>query len=82
MWWGAGISLFMLGWIPGMLTVHSANLVRAGSHADTGRMGTEKVWGVGDNKSGSRGPGGKLDDRWLRLNSKVGKKAGYRTKPG
>lgn len=43
-------------------------------------MGTEKVWGVGDDRSGSRGPGGKLDDRWLKMNIKVGKKAGHRTK--
>lgn len=79
---GSQISPFMLGLILGMLTAHSANLVRAGSHADTGRMGTGKVWGVGDDRSGSRGPGGKLDDRWLKLNSKVGKKAGHRTNTG
>lgn len=72
----------MLGWTLGLLTVRSANLVRAGSHADTGRVGTGKFWGVGDDMSGSRGPGGKLDDRWLELNSKVGKKAGHRTKTG
>lgn len=82
MWRGAGISPFMLGWTLGLLTVRSANLVRAGSHADTGRVGTGKFWGVGDDMSGSRGPGGKLDDRWLELNSKVGKKAGHRTKTG
>lgn len=28
-----------------MLTGYSANLVRAGSHAETGRVGIEKVWG-------------------------------------
>lgn len=82
MWQGAGISPFMLGWTLGLLTVRSANLVRAGSHADTGRRGTGKVWGVGDDTAGSRAPGGKLDDRWLKLNSKVGKKAGHRTKTG
>lgn len=44
-------------------------------------MGTGKVWGGGDDTSGSRGPGGKLDDRWLKLNSKVGKKQGTGQKP-
>lgn len=35
----AGISPFTLGWTLGMLTGYSANLVRAGSHAETGRAG-------------------------------------------
>lgn len=49
MWQGAGIGPFMPGWVLGMLTVNSANLARAGSHADTGRMETEKslrCWGM------------------------------------
>lgn len=37
----AGISPFMLGWTLGMLTGYSANLVRAGSHADTGKVGLD-----------------------------------------
>lgn len=72
----------MLGWTLGLLTGRSANLVRAGSHADTGRMGTAKVWGVGEDTSEGRGPGGKLDDSWLKLNRKVGRKAGHATKTG
>lgn len=55
-----------------MLTGYSANLVRAGSHAETGRVGIERCGGAGDG-SGSRGPGGELDGRWLKLNSRVGK---------
>lgn len=74
MWRGAGISPFMLGWSLGLLTGRSANLVRAGSHADTGRTGTAKAWGVGDDTSEGIGPGGKLDDSCLKLNRKVGKK--------
>lgn len=71
MWQGSG-------WVLGMLTVNNANLVRAGSHADTGRMGTEKRSALlGDDRSRSKGPGGKLDDRWLKLNNKVSKKAGH-----
>lgn len=53
-----------------MLTGYSANLVRAGSHGETGRY---RVGMEGDG-SGSRGPGGELDGRWLKLNSRVGKK--------
>lgn len=60
-----------------MLTVNSDNLVRAGSHADTGMMGNEKVWVVGDDRSSPSRPGVKLDDRWVKLNNKVGKKAGH-----
>lgn len=37
----AGISPFMLGWTLGMLTGYSANLVRAGSHADAGKAGLD-----------------------------------------
>lgn len=46
MWQGAGINPFMLGWTPGLLTVRSANLVRAGSRQ--GGRGLEKsgVWGM------------------------------------
>lgn len=41
--WGAGISPFTLGWTLGMLIGYSANLVRAGSHAETEeRVGMEK----------------------------------------
>lgn len=54
-WGAAGISPFTLGWTPGMLTGYSDNLVRALSHAETGRagqngrVGMEKVsgWGGG-----------------------------------
>lgn len=50
-----------------MLTGYSANLVSAGSHA-------EKVsGGGGDGSGGLEEPGGELDGRWLRLNSRVGK---------
>lgn len=38
----AGISPFMLGWTLGMLTGYSANLVRARSHADTGKAGLDR----------------------------------------
>ena len=38
---GAGISPFMLGWTLSMLTGYSANLVRGGSHAETGRVGKD-----------------------------------------
>lgn len=68
----------MLGWTLGILTGYSANLV-TGSHAETGRggwngrSGIEKVWGGGDG-SGSSGSGGELDGRWLKLNSRVGRK--------
>lgn len=34
---GAKMSPFTLCWTSGMLTGYSANLVRAGSHAETGR---------------------------------------------
>lgn len=64
-----GISPFTLSWTPGMLTSYSANLVRAGSRAEMGGVGQE----VGGCGSGSRGPGGELDGRWLKLNSRVGK---------
>lgn len=66
---GIGISLFTLGWKQGMLTGYSANLVSAGSHAETERED-------GGDGSGSRGPGGELDSRWWKLNSRVGRRRG------
>lgn len=39
--WGGGISPFTLSWTLSMLTGYSANLVRGGSHAETGRVGKD-----------------------------------------
>lgn len=48
---------------------------RQGEQGRTGGLGWRRYRvGVEGDGSGPRGPGGEVDGRWLKLNSRVGKK--------